>query len=296
MSASRYTARDCHLRICPETTRGVCPDSPDWRSVPLPRDGFPPGAEAEFFAPETRFGGYRRRALLREGVAVRGSFATAARPRVTGLLLEMALARTAGRMGSYCVDRYAPADPRRLLGALAVGLRISVRADRGDVELRLELVGLAEEANGSLTPADFDYADLGPGAFAFRAAEISLDGTSLEGVEEFAIEVRNRVHEGPMRGGAPAFLEADRRTVGVELTAADPDTVVGPALRAGSALPFQAVFRHAEGHELTLELPELRPQSRRPRGPADGVAGTTARFEAGAAGGVDVEYSLNLVP
>jgi hypothetical protein len=302
MTDNRHTALHRHLRICREDAWGQCPAEPSWQSVPIFGDGYKTAPSAALFSPETQFGGWRRAVLLPELTHVRGALVCLAWPQVTALLLGMALDRTDDALGSYCLDAYTPAGPRRCLGVMAEGLELVASAKAATsheasdgVELRLSLRGRTEEANSDLAEADFSYAAVSPVPFGFGGAALSIGGTPLASVGALRLRIDNHLDEGPSQAGALAFLVAGPRTVSLELTKADDDDALRDALRTGAPLAFDAVFTHPAGHTLTIGLPRLYTVTGEDRATPGAVAEATTRLEAAAdITGADITWSLHL--
>jgi len=290
-----HTGRRRHVRLCREQVWGRCPDSPDWLAVPLLADGFAARASAANFSPRTRFGGWRRSLILRDGLVVAGSFDALLWPQATGALLAMALERTEGELNSYCMDYYTPADPRRLSGLVADSLELRARPGRTGVRLRLELLGRSEGTNPSLTEADFDYSGLSAVPFSFDRAQINLDGAPVTGVEHVVLGVTNAVAAGPLRGGNVAFLAAGRRAVSLRLVKLDDSNAFSEALRTDGVLTFEMTLAHPEGHVLTMRLPALHPEAAEEHAPPALLARTELRMSASTdEAGDDFTYELQL--
>lgn len=296
MTSSRHTARHRHLRICREEAWGECPAAPAWQAVPVLGDGLKTAPAATLFGPDTLYGGWRRTVLLGEAEQVRGTLVALAWPQVAALLLGMALERTDGALASYCLDAYTPAGSRRQSGVMAQTLEVVASADGGDVSLRLGLVGRAEEALAGLTEADFDYGAISPVGFSLRGAAVGVDGAALTSVGGFRLRVDNGLEAGPpLADGAPAFLLAGPRRVGLELTKADDDGALRAALRSGTPLAFDAAFTHPEGHALDFALPCLYAASADDGAAPGAVAEEATRLEAATGpGGDDVTWSVDL--
>jgi len=289
-----------HMRWALESSWGVLPGEPDWRSVPI-RDGVMDlAAAAALFAPETAYGGYRRSVLLPELVEVAGPVETLAWPEVTEYLLDAALARNANpasddyqELPSYSVDFYAPPDPRRCSGCVVESL--ALRAEPDAVALRLHLRAGSQAANGSLSAEDFDYSGLSPVPFRLRGAEVTLEGEGAADVEAFTLTVRNEVAAGPNVGGAVAWLAAAGRTVRLALTKLHAFDLFNDAVRDGTPLSFAATFSHPEGHEMSLSLPVLYAASSAEKAPPERLARTGPVLEAAVdESGDDLTYSVTL--
>jgi hypothetical protein len=294
MTDHLHTARDRHLRVCPEDAWGQCPAAPEWTALPLSGPGYVAGPRREFFAPGTRYAGFRRAPLLPDGSQLEGSLTTEPRPQTVSVLLDMALARHGGRPGSYCADFYTPPAPRRHLGLLA--RRLEFLATPAATRLRLRLVGRQEVPRPALAPADFDYSGLSPVPFVFRAATVALDGTPLNDVAAINLTVDNAISAGPPHAaGLASFFEAGTRKVAVDIPRAGDDGVLKEALRAGATLSLSVELSHPEGHGLSIQLPALTAARAEDRPDPAGTAGTWTRLEATTdAAGDDVTYSLTL--
>jgi hypothetical protein len=296
MTASRHTARHRHLRICREDAWGLCPAAPVYQCVPVLGDGLKTAPVAARFSPQTLFGGWRRCVLLAESAQVRGTLVAAAWPQVTALLLDMALDRTDGALASYCLQTFTPAGSRRQLGMMVDTLEIVAPAEAGDVELRLGLIGRAEEAAEGLSEADFDYDAVDPVPFGLRGARIAVDGVAVASAGALRLRVDNGLDAGPaLSDGAPAFLFAGPRSVALELTKADDGAALREALRGGAAVSFEAGFMHPAGHTLSLALPRLYAASAEDCAAPGTIAEAVTHLEATADdAGDDLTWSLVL--
>lgn len=296
MAASQHHARDRHLRICREDVFGVCPDAPQWLSVPVLGDGFKLKAAAPRYFPDTAMSGSVRTVGLTDWLIVEGSFTTPAWVELAGALLAMALHRDPnGDLSSYTLDFYTPADPRRILGAVAETLTIVAGgAGPADVRLTLGLRAKTEEANPALQPEDFDYSGISLVPFAFGDARIELDTVRVTDVQEFRVRVDNNVARGPYLcpgEGAPgvvAYLIAGARAISLTLTALSNDTRFNSAIRNGGTVSFEADLYHPSGHLMQIKLPvlapETNPESARRTGGAPATEAPTLQAVADTAG------------
>ena len=284
-----------HMRWARESSWGNLPPAPDWHCIPIRSGVMTLKARANLFDPSTSFTNWRRNVLLPELQEVAGQIEVLAWPEVTGYLLDAALERDANHdLQSYCVDYFTPPDPRRCLGVVVERLRI--RADRESVALLLEARAWKEQENDVLAEDDFDYSALTPTPFRLRDAAITLDGSGLTDVGEFAIVVDNAVEAGPRSaGGYVAFLIAGLRSVSLEVAKLDNADDFNAAIRSGATMSFAAGFTHPEGHEMTLELPRLHVE----RSDEDGLPSRVARSRAVLQAttdesDVDLAYQVNL--
>jgi len=232
--------------------------------------------------------------LLPELQDVAGRIEVLAWPEATGYLLDGALERDANHdVQSYCVDYFTPPDPRRCLGVVVE--RLLIRADRESVALLLETRAWKEQENDALAEDDFDYSALTPTPFRLRDAAITLDGSGLTDVGEFAIVVDNAVDAGPSAGGYVAFLIAGSRSVSLEVAKLDNADDFNAAIRSGATLSFAAAFTHPEGHGMTLELPRLHVERSDEDGQPSRVARSRTALQATTdESGVDLSYQVNL--
>ena len=281
-----------HLRVCRETTWGECPAGPEWRCVPISGNGFTVASRRSLFRPENSFGGDSQVVVLPEHLTTRGILRTKLYPELAEFLLAMGLDRTGG-LGSYCLDHFTPADPRRITGAATDRLRLTAGED--GVDLKLRLIAAAEEPNGALSEDDFDYSGVGTVPFAFRGAAVTLNGSAVTDVERFSLVVENDLEEGPWRDDRPAFLAAGQRAVSLNLHKLADGDALSEAVRSGGALAFSATLAHPEGHTLTVSLPELYAESC----PESAVPGDLAKVELEAVAatdetGDDITYEVNL--
>jgi hypothetical protein len=293
-SGQWHAAERRHLRVCREAAWGECPAEPDWTAVPIWGDGFRLRAVNSRFSPDTFYGGWRRSVLVSHFVQVGGTLVTQLRPETAAFVLGMALDRSpAGEAGSYALDFYTPAGPRRYLGAMAEAMRLELRAADGEAVLALRFRAKDERANDELSESDFDYSALGPVPFRFAGAQVSVDGAAVTGVERLLLEVRNNLAAGPNRLGRVAFLLAGRREVSVELAVSDDGPAFLEAVRDGAAVSLEAALRHPAGHRLTIALPLLQVESVRPEAAPGTISRATVHMEAAVGEtGDDVTYTL----
>ena len=282
------------MRWAREANWGSLPPSPEWHCIPIQSGMMTLKAGASLFWPPTSFTDWKRSVLLQELQEVAGRIEVLAWPEPTGYLLDAALQRDGDHdLSSYSVDYFTPPDPRRCRGVVVEGLRI--RADRESVALLPATRAWKEEDNDALTEDDFDYSGVTPVPFRLCDALISLDGSELSDVEEFAITVDNAVEAGPNAGGHVSFLLAGRRSVSLIVTKLNNTDDFNAAIRSGAALSFGAHFTHPDGHEMTLELPVLRPERSDEDGEPSRVARSSTMLQAATdETGRELIYEVNL--
>ncbi len=282
-----------HLRICAEGEWGACPAEPSWHAVPVRPDGFGVRAERPYFRPEGLFTGFRPSIQLPLAPEVTGTFGAPLYPEAAELLLGMGLDRQDGEPGSYCLDLYTPADPRRILGAVAD--RLVLGATGEGLTLELGLIAAEEIPNDSLVEGEFDYSYLSPMPFALRRARVTVDGDALSSVERFSLTVENNVAAGPKGPDRICFLAGGRREVTVVLEKLDNTDRFSSAVRSGEGFSLEAEFSHPLGHALTVSLPALRAESNQESAAADRLARAATRARATTDGsGVDVACQVIL--
>jgi hypothetical protein len=294
-AAGTYYPTQQHLRICEEADWGVCPEQPNWQSVPIHDGEFTVRASQLWFAPATAFGGSTGRPALPEMESVAGCLATELRPQTAGLLLDAALDRTGGRLRSYCMDHYTPAGSWRLCGVKADRLLIAARPGRALAVF--DFLGRREQANAGLAEGDFDYSGIDPVPFRFGGATVRIDGTEATDVEEVRVTVENSVAAGPDIGALVGYLAAGQRRVRVGLRKVDRDDALRSALRDGATVALQVILDHPQGHSLQLEVPCLCAEDYKPLAEADRPVRAEVRCGAAAdqtGGNIYCNVSLNL--
>ena len=259
-----------HVRLAPEDEFGVCSDVPDWRDVPILADGYRLRAASPRYFPATNIGGHRRGIGIAHQQLAAGTLTTLAWVELTEFLLGAALHRDDdGEIASFTLDCYTPADPRRVLGAVAESVKLDVEGT-GAAQVRIEL-GLRariEQAHpGPLSEDDFDYSSLSPVPFMFCDARIRLDAAHVTDIESFRLDVDNSVAAGPIVAtdgsalGTVAYLVPGRRKIRLDLRKVSNDDRFGAAIRSGGTVSFEADFVHPDGHIWQMKLPALAPES-----------------------------------
>jgi len=290
-----HRSRRRHLRICREDAWAECPDEPQWQAVPFVEDGYSLKATQGYYRPDTQFGGDRTGVHLASLQTVTGALVTRLWPQLAGLLLAMALDRSAGGLPSYCADLYTPSDARRCLGAMVDRFELEAQAVGRDVLVRLTMQARREAALTGLTEDDFDYSGLSTAPFAFDRAEIELDGATVTGAQAFSLRADNRLSAGPNRAGLIDYLVARQRLVTLELTKLDDDDALNAAIREGGTLSFALSFAHPEGHSLEMALPVLHVEANAERARPGELATCVARMAAGTdESGDDLTTTLEL--
>ena len=297
-----------HLRVCRETTWGVCPGSPTWHDVPILDDGMKLKATDPRYVPDTNVPGWKRRYHISHFQVVAGGIVTHPWPELTDFLVNMALERVTSPadadyqdLYSYCLDHFTPEDPRRYLGAVCERLSIAATGG-GDSGVRLALAMRAkkEEENDSLQEHDFDYSGVSkvPFMFAHAALQLTPPGgapAAVADVGAFSITVENNVQAGPNCLGYVAYLVAAQRKVSLELIELNNDDAFNEAIRDGGSFAFQATFTHPAGYTWALSLPVLYVTESDEDGTPDAPAKEAPRLEAGTdESGDDITSSVNL--
>ncbi|MCD6416739.1 MAG: hypothetical protein J7M08_08610 [Planctomycetes bacterium] len=282
-----------HLRICREDEWGVCPAEPDWHCVPVWGDGFKLEAEQTYFFPETSFGGFRRTVLIPQRQDATGRLETCLWPELAEFLLDMALERTSGQLASYCFDYFTPADPRRVRGVMVE--RVALHTQGGELRLRFELMGAAEEANADLEETDFSYAGLSLAPLRLQDATVTVAETQTYDVEQFTVTADNHLAAGPNRGGERAYIASGRRTVTLELRKLDNSDAFNDAVRTGDPFAFNVTVDHPGGHQLELQLPALRARRNAEAARPGELARAVLTADAATGpGGDDISYQMTL--
>ena len=296
------TAPDVHLgmerhtRVCAEQEWGVCPDSPDWHSVPVWGDGYGVRDRDVRYRPETACGGWRGHVNLSRMKQPTGQWTMPLYPEEAGFVLEMALSRQSGQPSSYCIDLYTPDDPRRHTGCVVSRARLECSAGAGPPLWNMWIAGGEEQPNGGLSDNDFDYSELSPVPFRFQGAEVQIDGAAATGVEACAVTIQNNLRTGPARAGRPAYLIAGNRTVSLDLKKVADEAALSSAVREGRSVSFSVTLAHPAGHLLTLDLPVLHAGDCRTSGVPGEPSVNLGRLQAGVdQNGADVEFDIQVV-
>jgi hypothetical protein len=287
-----HSHRSRRFRLAREAAYGALPDTPDWHTVPLLPDGpglagrlqvqRPPGAPAA--------SGHVASAQ------VAGEFACPGLPSSMELLLDLALARSAGgQLQSWTADACAPDDSRRLTGLVLDELTCTLGTDGSRLNARA--LGRQEWEHSALSPADFDAPgpDLAP--YALRHAQITLGGMDLSGVRELTLRVQNAVRPGPPEAEPahprrPAWMSAGPRTVTLGLRCLAAAGPLRTLHRSGASFAVDIALQNTTGRTLSLQIATAYCRSVRRAPAATGAAECRAELAVGAdAGGTDITWT-----
>ncbi len=292
-SGQWHYPRRRHLRLCRESVWGECPASPEWRCVPIRGNGFTLKAHRACFRPENAFGGDAHVVVLPGALDTRGILRTRLYPELAEFLLDMGLDRSGGGLGSYCLDHFTPADPRRMAGAMVD--RLAIEAGEEGVHLELHLIAAGEATNGALAENDFDYSGISTVPFAFGGAAVTLGGSNVTDAQRFSVAVENELQEGLWREGQPCLLAAGQRGIRLRLEKLADGDLLNDAIRSGASFGFSATLTHPAGHSLSLSLPVLYAESCAEPAVPGRLVGAELEATAGTDGaGEDITYQVDL--
>jgi len=262
-----------HIRICrgaDTDAYGALPSPQNWVWVPLLGDGMKMKATAPRYVPDTNYSeDFRQQIAIHHRQEVAGNITTLPWPEVTQFLLDMALLRVANPLSptyqdlyQHVVEHHTPEDPRRHYGCVANTLGISATGTgANDVQFTLGLIGQREVEIGWEAS---DYSGVTPAPFMFAHAELRVDTTLVTDVENWKINVDNKVAEAPfiwandVKMAVRAYaIAGGLRSVTLDLTKLNNTRNFNRHIRRGTYATFEALFRHPLGHIMQILLPYL---------------------------------------
>jgi len=257
-----FQGREEKFRMVREDSYGTLPGSPTWQDVPYLEDGLDLGGAREHYRPDLNVGvGHQAdQVVIPHRDTPDGALTTLPFPEIAGMLLDAGLERDPdGDLYSYQAEHYTPVDPRRYTGLVVNTLTITATGTGdGDVQFELDFMGRSQEADDSIAQSDFDYeASLTLVPFMFRDASLYLQDEEVADIEEWTLTVENDLAEGPIIGDHRGYIEAQGRSISLEMTKVHHNDGFRQAARDGLTVVFEADFSHPNGHYMSIKIPRL---------------------------------------
>ncbi len=307
LTGTPHHGRQRHVRMVAEGTYGTDPGS-GHVAVPFIGDGFKLQVASEPYDPDSNFGGAVDPTInVSHKQDVAGQMTTLLWPEITQMLLDAALARTGALedLTSYWIDYYTPVEGRSFPGCVAQSLEINASGEGdGEVQLVLDWLARAEQANVGLTVNDFDYTGLTQRPFMYGDMTMRIDDVAYPDVLSWRFRCQNTIKAGPYQPlagqtlRAIPFAIAGGRQLTLELTSLHRNSVVREAVRGATRISAEARLVHPGGHNLQFQWPRLVPIRSDENSPPKEVAEQNPSFNciAGPSGESAISYGMDLGP